>query len=103
MCGIIGVIDKRRQSMDGSKIRESLALMDERGNGEGAGYAAYGIYPDFKDAYALHVFFDNVQENKPVLVKDLESWGTILHDEPIPTYEAGIKKVHTPWRFFFQA
>ena len=75
MCGIIGVIDKRRQCMDGSRIRESLAMMDERGNGEGAGYAAYGIYPEFKDAYALHVFFDNVQENKPALVKELEEWG----------------------------
>ena len=88
--------------MDGSKIRESLALMNERGNGEGAGYAAYGIYPEYKDAYALHVFFDNVRENKPALVKELEEWGRIVHDEPIPIYEAGIKKVHTPWRFFFK-
>ena len=69
MCGIIGVIDKRRQCMDGSSIRNSLAMMDERGNGEGAGYVAYGIYPDFADSYALHVFFDEVQENKPVLDK----------------------------------
>ena len=88
MCGIIGVIDKRRQVMDGSKIRESLAQMDERGNGEGAGYAAYGIYPEFADAYALHVFFDDVRENKPELIKELESWGRIVHDEPIPVYEA---------------
>ena len=87
--------------MDGSKIRASLAMMNERGNGEGAGYASYGIYPEFKDAYALHVFFDDVKEDKPALVKELESWGTIFHDEPIPTYEAGIKKVHTPWRFFY--
>ena len=60
--------------MDGSKIRASLAMMNERGNGEGTGYAAYGIYPDFKDAYALHVFLDNVKENKPALVKEAESW-----------------------------
>ena len=50
----------------------SLAMMDERGNGEGAGYAAYGIYPEYTDAYALHVFFDNVRENKPALVQELE-------------------------------
>src|SRR5208283_4414711 len=100
MCGIIGVIDKRRQCMDGSKIRESLALMNERGNGEGAGYAAYGIYPEYKDAYALHVFFDNVRENKPDLVKELEEWGRIIHEEPIPIYEAGIKKVINRGVFF---
>ena len=72
MCGIIGVIDRHRQCMDGGKIRESLALMDERGNGEGAGYVAYGIYPDFKEYYALHVFFDNLAENKPRLDAELE-------------------------------
>ena len=72
MCGIIGVIDKRRQCMDGSSIRNSLAMMNERGNGEGAGYVAYGIYPDFADAYALHVFFNNVTENKPLLDRELE-------------------------------
>ena len=102
MCGIIGVIDKRRQCMDGSSIRNSLALMDERGNGEGAGYVAYGIYPEFADAYALHVFFDNMQENKPALDLELARWGTIVHDEEIPTYASRIKKVHTPWRYFFK-
>jgi glutamate synthase domain-containing protein 1 len=49
MCGIIGVIDKRRQLMDGGKIRDSLAMMAGRGSGEGAGYVAHGIYPDYKD------------------------------------------------------
>jgi glutamate synthase domain-containing protein 1 len=102
MCGIIGVIDKRRQSIDGGDIRNSLAMMDERGNGEGAGFVAYGVYPDFPDAYALHVFFNNVHENKPPLNRLLEKWGTILHDEEIPTFTSKIKKVHTPWRYFFK-
>ena len=88
--------------MDGSKIRESLALMDERGNGEGAGYVAYGIYPDFKEYYALHVFFDNHAENKPRLDAELVRVGEIIHDEEIPTYASRIKKVHTPWRYFFK-
>jgi len=102
MCGIIGVIDKRRQSIDGSDIRNSLTMMDERGNGEGAGYVAYGIYPDFADSYALHVFFNDVNENKPALDLLLEKWGTIVHDEAIPTFASKIKKVHTPWRYFFK-
>ena len=67
--------------MDGGKIRDSLAMMDERGSGEGAGYVAYGIYPDFKDYYALHVFFDNIRENKAAIDTLLEKWGTIVHDE----------------------
>ncbi|MFA4859442.1 glutamine amidotransferase family protein [Methanoregula sp.] len=103
MCGIIGVIDRRRQLMDGSKIREALASMDERGSGEGAGYVAYGIYPDYKEYYAIHVFFDNIREHKVHLDNLLEKWGTIVHDEQIKTYEQpGLRKVHTPWRYFFR-
>ena len=103
MCGIIGVIDRRRQLMDGGKIRDSLAMMDERGSGEGAGYVAYGIYPDYKDYFALHVFFDNIRENKGAIDTLLEKWGTIIHDEQIKTYaQPNLRKVHTPWRYFFR-
>lgn len=102
MCGIIGVIDKSRSLMDGSHIKSALSMMNERGSGEGAGYVAYGVYPEFKDYYALHVFFDNVHEHKKEVDTLLGQWGTIIHDEEIPTYEQpGLRKVHTPWRYFF--
>jgi glutamate synthase domain-containing protein 1 len=60
MCGIIGVIDRGKKVMDGSHIKRALSMMNERGSGEGAGYAVYGVYPEFRDYYALHVFFDNI-------------------------------------------
>lgn len=89
--------------MDGSGIKKALSLMDERGSGEGAGYVAYGIYPEFRNEYALHVFFDNIRENKPAVDAILEQWGTIKHSEQIPTYEQpNIRKVHIPWRYFFR-
>ena len=89
--------------MDGRAIRSALSLMNERGSGEGAGYVAYGIYPDYADYYALHVFFDAVHETKPVLDALLTQWGHIVHDEEIPTIETGrLRKVHTPWRYFFR-
>ena len=28
-------------------------------NGLGGGFAGYGIYPDFADCYAFHMFYDN--------------------------------------------
>ncbi len=103
MCGIIGVIDRGRQRMDGSKIKNALSLMDERGSGEGAGYVAYGVFPDFADLYAIHVFFDNIHETKSVVDRELNKWGTIEHEEEVPTYEQpNIRKVHTPWRYFFR-
>ena len=89
--------------MDGTGIKAALSQMNERGSGEGAGYVAYGIYPEYKDFYALHVFFDNIRENKAALDILLEKWGTIVHDEQIKTYEQpNIRKVHTPWRYFFR-
>ena len=103
MCGIIGVIDRSRQRMDGTGIRAALSRMDERGSGEGAGYAAYGAFPDLRDYYALHIFFDNPHETKPLVIEELSKWGTIEHQEEIPTYEQpGVRKVHIPWRFFFK-
>jgi len=34
--------------------------MHERSNGLGGGFAGYGIYPQYKDLYALHIFYDNM-------------------------------------------
>ena len=103
MCGIIGVIDRARSVMDGSGIKEALSLMNERGSGEGAGYVAYGIYPDFPDCYALHIFYDNLAESKQEVEDLLEKWGYIVHQEEIPTYEqSGFRKQHVPWRYFYK-
>jgi len=103
MCGIIGVIDRGKKEMDGSHIKKALTAMNERGSGEGAGYAVYGVYPEFKDYYALHVFFDNVHENQVNFEAILETWGRIIHDEEIPTREQpNLRKIHTPWRYFFK-
>ncbi len=30
--------------------------MHDRSNGLGGGFAAYGIYPEYKDFFALHMF-----------------------------------------------
>ena len=103
MCGIIAVIDRAGCPMDGTKIRSALSMMDERGSGEGAGYAVYGAFPEFADYYAIHVFFDAVHESKAAVDRELGNWGTVVHEEEVPTYEnRNIRKVHTPWRYFFK-
>ena len=103
MCGIIGFIDRKKSRMDGSSIKAALSLMKERGSGDGSGYAAYGIYPEYADYYALHVFFDNLSEPKKKVDEILKQKGEIVHEEEIPTYpQPGLKKVHIPWRYFFK-
>ena len=58
--------------------------MNDRGNGLGAGYAAYGIYPEFEDHYAFHVMYDD--PSSKVEVEDyLKGNFRIEKTEEIPT------------------
>ena len=45
--------------MSGAGIAESMKPMHERSNGLGGGFAGYGIYPAYRDYFALHVFFED--------------------------------------------
>ena len=38
--------------------------MHDRSNGLGGGFAGYGIYPEYKDFYAFHMFFDDARRAK---------------------------------------
>ena len=44
-CAIAGIFDKSGARMNGEAIIESIAVMHDRSNGLGGGFAAYGIYP----------------------------------------------------------
>jgi len=56
-CAISAVISRNGERMSGEKIIESMKPMHERSNGLGGGFAAYGIYPEMKDFFALHLFY----------------------------------------------
>ena len=58
--------------MTGEMITEAMKPMHDRSNGLGGGFAAYGIYPDYKEFYALHMFFDSRETRKAceVLLKE---------------------------------
>ena len=58
-CAISAVISKDGNKMTGEKIIESMIPMHDRSNGLGGGFAGYGIYPDHKEEYALHIFFND--------------------------------------------
>ena len=58
-CAVAGVIDRSGGRMSGEKMIRAIALMHERSNGLGGGFAGYGIYPHYKDFYAFHLFFDD--------------------------------------------
>jgi glutamate synthase domain-containing protein 1 len=58
-CGLTGIINKKRKRLGGELIKKSLCLMNDRGNGLGAGFAAYGRYPDLRDYFAFHIMYDD--------------------------------------------
>ncbi|MGN0795888.1 MAG: glutamine amidotransferase family protein [Christensenellales bacterium] len=58
-CAIAGVISKSEESISGKTIVDSMTTMHDRSNGLGGGFAGYGIYPEYKDFYAFHVFYDD--------------------------------------------
>jgi len=57
-CAMSGVINKSGKRISGEAMIKSIEVMHYRSNGLGGGFAAYGIYPEYKDYYALHLFYD---------------------------------------------
>ena len=89
-CGLVGFINKNRRAVSGELIRKSLCLLNDRGNGLGAGYASYGIYPAYKDMYAFHLMYDS-KKSREQTEEYLRKNCTIEHQEIIPTNSKAIK------------
>ncbi len=99
-CGIFGVANLKGDLISGETAVVAMESMNPRYNGLGAGFAGYGIYPKYKDQYALHALFDN--ENSKMKTEEyLNSRVDILKDEPIPTRKVSEIR-HKPilWRYF---
>ncbi|MDR0434304.1 MAG: glutamine amidotransferase family protein [Gracilibacteraceae bacterium] len=58
-CAISGMISKKGRTISGEDIIRSIRVMHERSNGLGGGFAGYGIYPQYKEWYAFHIFYDS--------------------------------------------
>lgn len=99
-CAIAAVIAKDGERMSGRPIIEAMMPMHDRSNGLGGGFAAYGIYPEYKDLYALHFFFDErtTRKNCEVFLKERFE---IVKSEIIPTKKIpSITDEPIIWRYF---
>ena len=83
-CAIVGICNADGSRMNGRDIIQSIALMHDRGNGLGGGFAAYGIYPEHADEYALHVMYDDAGARQRA-EQFIEETFEVVHKEPIPT------------------
>lgn len=99
-CAIAGIIDKSGARHDGGDILRSIALMHDRSNGLGGGFAAYGIYPEYKDLYAFHIMYEN-KEARTQTEAYLDTYFMSEKQERIPTeYVRSIKNPPDIWRYF---
>lgn len=99
-CAISAVISKDGERMTGERIIESMLPMHDRSNGLGGGFAGYGIYPEYKDFYAFHVFF-NDNEARVRCEKLLKECFEIVKAEQIPIRKIPeITDIPLIWRYF---
>ena len=99
-CAIAAVISREGNRMTGEKIIDAMRPMHERSNGLGGGFAGYGIYPAYRDFYALHLFFDSRQTRKECEAF-LKEYFEIVQSERIETRKIpAITNEPMIWRFF---
>jgi glutamate synthase domain-containing protein 1 len=99
-CGLAGMISEDGRLMSGEAIIRAMAVLHDRSNGLGGGFAAYGIYPHKKDFYAFHIMYDDIKakERTDVLLDEMFD---IDSEERIPTKKTpAISKGPDLWRYF---
>ncbi len=99
-CAISGVFNRSGKRMSGEAIIDSISVMHDRSNGLGGGFAAYGIYPDYKDFYAFHLFYETAASKKEC-EEFLERHFDIINLSKIPTRK--MKEITDEpliWRYF---
>ncbi|MBP5155949.1 MAG: hypothetical protein J6252_05140 [Clostridia bacterium] len=99
-CAIAAVISRTGRRMSGNSIVEAMKPMHDRSNGLGGGFAGYGIYPEYKDLYAFHMFFDCRDTRKKCEALLKESF-EVVKGEIIPTRKMPeITDEPVIWRYF---
>ena len=83
-CAISGIFSREGRRIGGETIIRSIAPMHDRSNGLGGGFAGYGIYPQYADDYAFHLFYDTPDARR-ACERYLEQYFEIHTYEKIPT------------------
>jgi len=101
-CGLFGVMNINGEKFGGETAITAIKNIKVRGNGLGGGFAVYGLYPEYKDYYALHIMFQNKSREAKARVEDfLAENFNIAYDEQIPV-NGQVNVFYPPlvWRYF---
>ena len=99
-CAIAGIMDRSGERHSGGDILKSIALMHDRSNGLGGGFAAYGIYPGYAELRAFHIMYES-----PEARRETEAYLDVHFisekQERIPTDPSSrIRNAPDIWRYF---
>ncbi|MDD3927040.1 MAG: hypothetical protein PHT33_10345 [bacterium] len=101
-CSIFGFINRNGSPVSGSVAAGAIALMRNRSNGLGGGFAAYGIYPGNADDYAMHIMF-LTKENRLDGEKYLRERFDVVGGEEMPVNRAAdVMAPPLVWRYFLK-
>jgi len=100
-CSIFGMMNLKGERFSAKDPIRAMANMHDRGNGLGGGFAAYGIYPEYKDDYAFHIMFLD-REAKKKMSRLISECFNIVNEEEMPTQEANVTDPPIMWRYFVQ-
>jgi len=99
-CSISGFMCQDGRRVAGDAVLTSISVMHDRGNGLGGGIAAYGIYPEMADHYALHLMYDDVVDHEAT-EHILSEQFDVEEEERIPTRRhPNIVDPPLFWRYF---
>ena len=99
-CSIFGAMNTAGERFSGESVIKAIANMHDRGNGQGGGFAIYGLYPDYREQYAFHVMFlseKGQRETETFLEENFE----LVHKEKVPVKPfPAIVNPPLVWRYF---
>lgn len=97
-CAISAILDRTKQRFSADDIVNSISSLKKRSNGKGGGFAAYGIYPERKNEFALHVFYQT-KEARNKTEEYLEDRINVHSREEITTRHC-LADPPRVWRYF---
>lgn len=98
-CSLFGMMNLKGEKFSSKDPVRAIANMHERGNGLGGGFAVYGLYPQYREYYALHIMYNDLEAKKQTDNLIRERFEVNI-DEEIPTREANVQNPPIMWRYF---
>ena len=99
-CAIFALLNRAGLAVSGEPVVRAMVNMENRGNGLGGGFAVYGIYPGYRDHYALQIMYE-APDSRDEVEAYLKPKFEIAWQEEVPTRKTpGIHNPPQVMRYF---